>query len=425
MMIPFCETGSIAQIFLLIISQFTVISLVCSIVILFKHKCKTRKLISLCILLLVNTTTYVVMQLDSRITADEQSPHLHVPYVLFLLVVLLSLAFTLWVILSETKNRKSLNHTSIKESFDTLPTGVCFFNEVGLPVLCNPAMQRFSFAVCGKDVQFITDLEVCLEDDFVTSERVKKEGNVFALNNGKAWRLEKRSFEYDGGNIYTQYIATDVSELYENGVELKKENEHLRKVQSDLQKLSANVVAATREEEILNTKMRVHDEMGRCLIEARKYLKDENTDKIPQSVVDSWQKAVSMLKYNNDTSDEDMLSQIFKTCESVNLRFIQRGNLPKEEDAAYILTCAVRECVTNAVRYADASELCAEFTVTETISTVVVTNNGTPPEKEIVEGGGLSTLRRRVERSGGFMYVESFPEFKLIVTVPNKKEGLL
>jgi anti-sigma regulatory factor (Ser/Thr protein kinase) len=365
------------------------------------------------------------MQLDSRITADEQSPHLHVPYVLFLLVVLLSFAFTIGVILSETKNRKTLNHTSIKESFDTLPTGVCFFNEVGLPVLCNPAMQRFSFAVCGKDIQFITDLEDCLEDDFVTSEQVKKEGNVFALNNGKAWRLEKRSFEYDGGNIYTQYTATDVSELYENGVELKKENEHLRKVQSDLQKLSANVVAVTREEEILNTKMRVHDEMGRCLIEARKYLKDENTDKIPQTVVDSWQRAVSMLKYNNDTSDEDMLSQIFKTCESVNLRFIQSGNLPKEEDDAYILTCVVRECVTNAVRYADASELYAEFTTTETMSTVVVTNNGTPPEKEIVEGGGLSTLRRRVERAGGFMYVESFPVFKLIVTVPKKKEVLL
>lgn len=425
MMIPFCETGSIAQILLLIMSQLTVISLVCSIVILFKHKCKLRKLISFCIMLLVNTTAYVVMQLDSRITADEQSPHFHVPYVLFLLIILLSFAFTLWVILNETKNRKTLNHTSIKESFDTLPMGVCFFNEVGLPVLCNPAMQRFSFAVCGKDVQFITDLEVCLEDDFVTSELVKKEGNVFALSNGKAWRLEKRSFEYDSGNIYTQYNATDVSELYENGVELKKENDHLRKVQADLQKLSANVVAATREEEILNTKMRVHDEMGRCLIEARNYLKNENTDKIPQSVVDSWQRAVSMLKYNNDTSDEDMLSQIFKTCESVNLRFIQRGNLPKEEDDAYILTCAVRECVTNAVRYADASELYAEFTVTETMSTVVVTNNGTPPEKEIVEGGGLSTLRRRVERAGGFMCVESFPVFKLIVTVPKKKEVLL
>ena len=47
------------------------------------------------------------------------------------------------------------------------------------------------------------------------------------------------------------------------------------------------------------------------------------------------------------------------------------------------------------------------------------------PESEIVEGGGLSTLRRRVERSGGTMTVDSFPAFRLTVTIPKKKEGLL
>ena len=49
-------------------------------------------------------------------------------------------------------------------------------------------------------------------------------------------------------------------------LDLTKENEQLRKVQEDLKRLSAKVVAVTREEEILNTKMRVHDEMGRCLV---------------------------------------------------------------------------------------------------------------------------------------------------------------
>jgi len=42
-----------------------------------------------------------------------------------------------------------------------------------------------------------------------------------------------------------------------------------------------------------------------------------------------------------------------------------------------------------------------------------------------VEGGGLSTLRRRVERAGGTMTVQSFPQFKLTVTIPKEKEGVL
>ena len=132
-----------------------------------------------------------------------------------------------------------------------------------------------------------------------------------------------------------------------------------------------------------------------------------------------------MLKHNNETADEDMLSQVRKTCESVKLGFVQVGKLPKEESTAYLLTCAVRECVTNAVRYAGASELYADFTETEADATVVVYNDGKQPEGEIAEGGGLSTLRRRVERAGGSMTVQSFPEFKLSVTVPKGKEGVL
>jgi signal transduction histidine kinase len=132
-----------------------------------------------------------------------------------------------------------------------------------------------------------------------------------------------------------------------------------------------------------------------------------------------------MLKYNNETCDEDMLSQIRQTCESVRLGFNQIGTLPKDEEAAYILTCAVRECVTNAVRYAGSKELYAEFSETEGLATVCVTNDGKQPEREIVEGGGLSTLRRRVERAGGTMVVQSLPKFKLIITVPKGKVCVL
>ena len=420
----FYQISSVWQSILLVISQFAVIFLATGFILLFKRKCKLPKMFGMGAMLLLNATLYVLMQLDSRITGAEQGLHLHVPYFALMLDTVLSIAFGAWLLLSETKNRKTINHRSIKESLDNLPTGVCFFNEAGLPVLCNNAMQRFSFAVCGKDVQFVTDLEGCLADDFVPATDARKDGMVFVLPDGRALHLEKRSFTHESGNTYTQYIATDVTELHETRVELQVENARLRRVQTDLQALSANVVTVTREEEILNAKMRVHDEMGRCLIEARKYLREGSTERIPDSVVASWQRAVSMLKYNNDIPDEDMLSQVRKTCESVKLGFIQTGELPKEENAAYILTCAVRECVTNAVRYASASELYADFTETESDAAVSVTNNGKAPDSEIVEGGGLSTLRRRVERAGGTMAVQSRPRFELTVTVPKGKEGV-
>ncbi len=424
MMNYFCQVSTVLQVILLVLSLLTVISLTGGCTLLFRHRYNARKKIAVSVvLLLFNATLYVLMQIDSRITGTEHS--LHLPYVLAFLVTLLSLAFSVWFFLNETKNRKTINNTSIKEAFDNLPTGVCFFNEVGLPVLCNRTMQRFSFAVCGKDVQFVTDLQSCLENGFVPSEGVTRDGKVFTLYGGTAWQLEKRTISDGKQGYYTQFIALDVTDLHNSRVELTEENIELRRVQAELKRLSANVVAITREEEILNTKMRVHDEMGRCLVEAQKYLRDDGDESIPESVVHSWRRAVSMLKYNNETDDDDMMAQIIKTCESLKIDFIQTGKLPEEEKTAYILTCAVRECVTNAVRYADASELYAEFTETEDIATVSVFNNGNKPDGVIVEGGGLSTLRRRVERAGGTMSVHSIPEFRLTVTVPKAKEGVL
>lgn len=416
---PFCEVGTLWQIFLLVLSVITVITLTGGCVLSFRHRNHIHKQFTIVFVLLLNAILYVVMQVDSRITGSDHA--LHLPYALVFSVTALSLGLAVWSILGETKNRKTINHTSIKEAFDNLPTGVCFFNEAGLPVLCNREMHRFSFAVSGKDVQFITDLMDPLAEEFSPINGAKRDGKVFTVPDGRSWQLEKRTVTDEKGSIYTQFVALDVRDLQQNRVELTEENNQLRRTQADLKKLSANIVAVTREEEILNTKMRVHDEMGRCLVEARKYLRD-GSDHIPESVIHSWHRAVSMLKYNNETDEEDMLSQVCQTCQTIGMRFVRTGNLPCDEEAAYLLTCAVRESVTNAVRYAGARELYATFREQAGFAAVTITNDGKQPDREIVEGGGLSTLRRRVERVGGTMMVQSLPTFKLTVSVPIRKE---
>jgi len=425
MMTWFYQADPFWQTLLLVLSQITLIVLIGSCVQTFRHRPITPKQLGMVAVMLLNAALYVLMQLAGRITPAAQALALRIPYGMLFLITILSNGYAFWSILQTTGRRRTISSMSIKEAFDNLPTGVCFFNEAGLPVLCNRTMHRFSFAVSGRDIQFITDLQSCLSEGFLPAEGVVRSGKLFALRGGSVWKLEMRPILRARGEVYTQYIATDVTELQKNRIALTEENARLRRVQADLQRLSANIVAVTREEEILNTKMRVHDEMGRCLVEAQKYLRQADGGSIPESVARSWQRAVSMLKYNNDAPDEDMLLQVRKTCEALNLQFMQTGVLPRQENAAYILTCAVRECVTNAVRYADASALYADFSETESLASVVVRNNGRPPEGEIVEGGGLSTLRRRVERAGGTMTVQSLPTFQLTVAVPKEKEGIV
>ena len=51
--------------------------------------------------------------------------------------------------------------------------------------------------------------------------------------------------------------------------------------------------------------------------------------------------------------------------------------------------------------------------------TALIKNNGTPPNGTIKEGGGLTNLRRRIEKAGGKMKIQSLPEFVLSIYIPN------
>ena len=106
----FYQISSVWQSILLVISQFAVIFLATGFILLLKRKCKLQKMIGIGLLLLLDVVLYVIMQLDSRMTGAEQGLHLHIPYAVLMSVTLLTIALGMWMVLSETKNRKKINH---------------------------------------------------------------------------------------------------------------------------------------------------------------------------------------------------------------------------------------------------------------------------------------------------------------------------
>ena len=88
--------------------------------------------------------------------------------------------------------------------------------------------------------------------------------------------------------------------------------------------------------------------------------------------------------------------------------------------AAELLYAAMQVCLSNAVQYAQATELTAHIWEDGDRYNILLRNNGKPPEKPVAEGGGLSNLRRRIERAGGTMTVQSLPVFALVIGLPNQ-----
>ncbi len=313
---------------------------------------------------------------------------------------------------------KRFMRNSVKEAFDNLPSGVCFFDRNGILTLCNHQMYRLFFALTGSDLQCLTELQEFLNDE---TKAGREENQVYLLEDGSAWQFALEEVTTRDQNIYSQVTASDVTELYRRKKELEQDTRALEEYGRRMRRLSADIVTLIREEEILNMKMRVHDDIGRSVISTRRFLQQNR----PMEELDLtvWKNAVSLLKHDNELSKgQDSLEELMDAAQGIGIKIILEGKLPEDTDAAEILLAAMRECMTNAVRHAKAGELYVHLTCDENTASAVITNNGEMPAGEIVEGGGLTSLRSRIRKYGGSMQIRYVPEFEMTVVVPLELE---
>lgn len=308
---------------------------------------------------------------------------------------------------------------SVKEAFDNLPSGICFFDKNGILTLCNRKMYSLILEFTGKDPQSLAEFHELMEN---SPSIAKKETRIYLAENGTAWRFATEQIVTHDSGIYTQVTAFDVTELYCRTKELERNNLALAEYGQRLRRLSANILAVTREEEILKMKMRIHDDIGRSAIAIRLFLQGNRP--IEELDLTVWKNAVRLLKHEAEEPDE---TNLLKSLESagcgIGIRLHITGALPKSR-AADILAIAIRECMTNAVRHAGAKDLYTHLENDNETATAIITNSGAVPEGEIVPGGGLTSLRFRVESYGGTMRLEASPRFKLTVSVPLYREEI-
>ena len=310
-----------------------------------------------------------------------------------------------------------LNH-SVKEAFDHLPSGVCFFNQNGTLTLCNHKMYQVFFDLTGKDLQSLPELQELWER---RANGRGRDTDVFLLDDGHAWRFAQEQITTQDGSSYTQVTASDVTELYLRQIELEEDNQKLKEDAERIRRLSANIISLIREEEILSMKMRVHDDIGRSVIATRQFLQQGK----PMEELDltAWKNAIRLLKHENEQSEQqDAVTELMNAAYSLGIKVFFDGTFPEEAAVKALFLSVIRECMTNAVRHAGAKELYVRLRRDGHTASVCVTNSGAVPEGEIAEGGGLTSLRILVKKSGGSMEVKAVPGFELTVSVPVGRE---
>lgn len=329
--------------------------------------------------------------------------------------------------LLSTQIEKRLGRESVKRAIDSLPSAVCWFRAEGSVKLCNLQMYRLFNVLAGRDLQNLFELQTALEncpkeqtkDASTGVVQLSAERQTYLFPDGSAWRYSRREIKAEDEETYIEAVFSNVTGLYEKNLELKRQTEQLKAISYELKKLSEHVLELTRESEILAAKTRLHDRIGAGLIAIRRTLLGTNTAEEGAKALKAFANAVRMLRFDNESaSGKGELAELMRDADAIGTRIELSGELPQKTELRKVFLIAMRECLTNSVRHADATVLNADIRRRNGNVQIKITNNGRPPERSVVPKGGLLNLSRYVSDCGGRMRIESFPQFALLVELP-------
>ena len=327
--------------------------------------------------------------------------------VLLLTALSLFVSFILW-----HRSRRQLSPVSIKESCDHLPCALCFAWESGRLCLKNLKMDEMSHQITGEALLNANAFWEAIEPQ-----------PIVTLENGQTWSFARARMELAGRTVY-QITGTNITEEARLQRMLEKDNRRLKAMNRRLRQYGQDEQEAMREKEMLRAKTRVHDEIGRALLQTRQLLAGTQGD--TESVCAAWRQNVRLLlgKYA-DEQRADAFEQLSRAAQAIGVTIARSGLFPEDgTENAQLAEAAAHECLTNLVRHAGGTRL--EIIGEKTASgwRVRYLNDGAVPSGPIVEGSGLTALRARVEAAGGAMEILHAPRFELTLTLPEERQEI-
>lgn len=301
-----------------------------------------------------------------------------------------------------------------------MPIGICYFTEDGYVKLCNEQMYRLFQTIAHRDLQKQEELKeaLCLCERYGVSRINNKE--IYLFPDGKAWSYRENEVTDRKGKAYTEAIFLDITKKYEEKINLTKQTEQLKEIAKELRYLSDNVLILTREREVLAAKTKLHDQMGAGLTAIRQSLTQENAD--DKKAVHLFRNVVNVIWNDNQYPlEEGDFERFLQDAKTLGVEVVCVGDLPESEELASICILAMRECLTNGVCHAGATELSIQMQNENHQYSICITNNGAAPDKEIVPKGGLYNISRHVFDYGGEMRIQSFPYFALTITFQEER----
>lgn len=316
-------------------------------------------------------------------------------------------------------NRQTIGKNSVKKSMDNLPDGICFSKMDGTPLLVNRMMQDISFAVFGK--MLANDL-VCAKD--IKNNNIKEGSKILQRDPlvieamGRTWQIKVIPHE----NV-RETLAYDITLEWTLYQQIQEKNKQIEKMNASLKDYQINVGKYTRQKEILQAKIKIHDKIGQSLIYFKRYLDmDVKTKEDRDKLISLWMESLVMLDEKSEDPDSaksiNKFKKLISTAKDIGVTVKVDGKLPTEDGDLNLLVKIVHESLNNAIRHGQAKNIWIDLGEDDVNINCRITNDGIIVHGPIIEKGGLKNIRQIIESCGGKMKTQSDSHFILDLTWP-------
>lgn len=365
---------------------------------------KQRKMdIPICITI---AAVYLLLQWHMRANMTTVSV-----LILLIICILLSIWGSYLIYKAYVWQCTHITNISVKQAVDKIPFGVCYYNNQGRILLINQTMSKLCEEIIGEPVQ----------NGIRTFEKILSMGSVIHMPDDRAISVQSKKCIIDTEEVEL-ITAFDITEEYKKTNILMQKEEELKEVNKKLISYNKEMVSVIALREVLNAKVKIHDELGSSLLATKKYLLKGGTSEERIHLIDSLRNNVRFLRQESEEVSYDEYEMIMNTAVDIGMQVDIKGELPEDERGRHIVATAMHECLTNTIRHAGGDTLYVEVKNGPESCRIEFTNNGTAPETPISEKGGLKSLRNLVEQAGGTMQIISKGQYKLTIELPKERD---
>lgn len=304
-----------------------------------------------------------------------------------------------------------ITNISVKQAVDKIPFGVCYYNKQGRILLINQTMSGLCEEIMGEAVQ----------NGIRTFDKILSMGSVIRVSDDRAISVYRKKCIIDTEEVEL-VTAFDITEEYKKTNILMQKEEELKELNEKLLTYNKEMVSVIALREVLNAKVKIHDELGSSLLATKKYVLQGGTSEERLRLIDSLRNNVRFLRQESEEATYDEYEMIMNTAFDIGMQVNIKGELPNNARVRHIVATAMHECLTNTIRHAGGDTLYVDVDNKPDSYRLVYTNNGSVPGAPVIERGGLNSLRDLVEQAGGTMQITVTDQYMLIIELPKEKD---